>query len=380
MLKRPPPPMPAAAVLQPVRKADRDLAAQAQLLRDAIQRHSVELDMLLAGTGTCSTDKVEMRPDQVRLYDPGALAARLDWAKDGAQRAMAAELTRAGALGPVRQLATCPTQQALDRLELQYPHFAQVLDLVRQRAALATVSPMRVFSLPPILLAGSPGLGKTSFSEALAATLGVPVARVDMAAASAAFVLAGSHSSWANSRAGAVWALLQSPMAAGVMLVDELDKATEGNHPPAGPLYRLLEPASARQFADEFIEVAIDASKLMWVATCNDLEKIEPALRSRFVEITIPAPSGTQMAAIAQSVYMTRRAQASWGTAFAEQLDDEVTALFSACTPRQLARLIEAAAAHAASARRTSIQRQDVEAALGSEDRRAANRHRIGFI
>jgi ATP-dependent Lon protease len=380
MLKRSPPPIPAAAVIQPVRKADRDMATQVHLLRDAIARHSVELDLLLAGTATCSTDQVEMRPDQVRLYDTEVLAARLEWAKDAAQRSLEAELTKTTALGPVRQLATCPPSQALDRLEEQFPHFAQVISLVRQRAALAAVTPMRVFSMPPILLAGSPGLGKTAFSEALSATLGVPVARVDMASASAAFVLAGSHSSWANSRAGAVWALLQSPMASGVMLVDELDKATDGNHPPAGPLYRLLEPASARQFADEYVEVAIDASRLMWIATCNDPDKLEPALRSRFVEFTVPAPSGSQMSAIAQSVYMARRAQATWGAAFAEQLDDEVTALFSACTPRQLARLIESAAAYAASACRTSIQRQDVEAAFGAVDHRAAHRHRIGFI
>lgn len=380
MLKRPMPPLPAPVARKRSGKADRDAALQVQLLRDALERHSAELDLLLAGTGTCSTDPVEMRADQVRLYDPDALAARLGWAKDGGQRSLEAELAKATSLGPVRQLATCPSSLALDELEERYPHFAQVIALVRQRAALASVTPGRVFSMPPILLAGPPGLGKTAFSESLAETLGVPVARVDMAAASAGFVLAGSHSSWSNSRAGAVWALLQSPIAAGVLLVDELDKATSGNHPPIGPLYKLLEPASARLFADEYVEVAIDASRLMWIATCNNADKVEPALRTRFVEFTVPAPTASQMAAIAQSVYQAKRTQTSWGPAFATCLDEAVASMFAACTPRELARLIESAAAHAASVRRTTIVAQDVEAAFGSDRRRADRPQRIGFI
>ena len=118
---------------------------------------------------------------------------------------------------------------------------------MRQRASLAQITPGRVYTLPPILLAGDAGVGKTAFAEAVARSLGLPVRRVDMASSTASFVLSGSHSSWASARPGAVWALLHGSASSGVMLVDEIDKAADSNHPPLGPLYKLLEPSTAKR-------------------------------------------------------------------------------------------------------------------------------------
>lgn len=361
--------------------ANSDMAAQVALLRNAIAKHSRALAPLLVSTGSCS-DQPDLvaQPGQCLLFDSDALTDRLASLKSKDERPLESELKKAKKLGAARRLATPPHAAAIDDLARSFPHFGAVVELVRQRAALAELTPGRVFSLPPILLAGYPGVGKTAFCEALARCMRLPTRRVDLAAATASFVLAGSHSSWSSARPGAVWQLLQSPTAAGLLLLDELDKACAGNYPPTGPLYALLEPSSARHFMDECVELEVDASHLMTLATCNDAEQIEGALRSRFTEFVIAEPSRDQMQAIAASVYRTRRRQSAWGAVFPEELEPGAVEQLTACTPRQVAGLLEAAAAHAASQRRACIDATDIEYARATQQRRNHNARRVGFV
>ena len=361
--------------------ANRDMAAQVTLLRNAIAQHSRVLAPLLVSTGSCSDQPDQVaQPGQCLLFDSDALAERLASLKGKEEKALETELKKAKKLGAARRLATPPSAAAIDDLARSFPHFDAVVELVRQRAALAELTPGRVFSLPPILLAGSPGVGKTAFCEAMARCMGQPTRRVDLAAATASFVLAGSHSSWSSARPGAVWQLLQAPTAAGLLLLDEVDKACAGNYPPTGPLYALLEPSSARHFMDECIELEVDASHLMTLATCNTPEQIEGALRSRFVEFVIPEPSRDQMQAIAVSVYRTRRRQSAWGAVFPEELEPGAVEKLTACTPRQVAGLLEAAAAHAALQRRPCIDATDIEYARSTQERRNPHTRRVGFV
>ena len=62
----------------------------------------------------------------------------------------------------------------------QFPNFTEVLDFVWKRALLAGIVAGAEFRLPPLLLDGPPGCGKTAFAERLAQWLRVPIARVDM--------------------------------------------------------------------------------------------------------------------------------------------------------------------------------------------------------
>ena len=371
-------PTSAATNGQKRKAADRDVAMQVSLLQQAIGRHQEELAAFLPRSGYDSD--VALRPGEYLLYSDQAMLARLEGAKKGSEKSLETEIKRARQVGALRRMVKAPSSADLARLAQDHPNFEPVIELMRQRASLARVTPGRVYTLPPILLAGGAGVGKTAFAEAIARSLGLPVRRVDMASNTASFVLSGSHSSWASARPGAVWALLHGSASSGVMLVDEIDKAADSNHPPLGPLYKLLEPSSAKTFMDEFVEVEIDASHLCWVATCNDPDRIEPALRSRYREFVIEAPTKAQMVAITQSVYRERRRNAPWGSVFPEQLATDVTEAMSVCTPRELAALIEAAAAHAASFNRTSILAEDVEAARTVNNRQGRQLRRLGFI
>lgn len=361
-----------------IKGADKDTAMQVTLLQQAIKRYGQELAEFLPRSG--DDGEVALRPGEYLLFSDQAMSARLDGAKKGSDKSLATEIQKARQIGAVRRRVKAPSSAELAALSRDHPNFEPVIELMRQRASLAQVTPGRAYTLPPILLAGDAGVGKTAFAEAIARSLGLPVRRVDMASSTASFVLSGSHSSWSSARPGAVWALLHASASSGVMLVDEVDKAADSNHPPLGPLYKLLESSSAKTFMDEFVEVEIDASHLCWVATCNDPDRIEPALRSRFREFVIEAPTKAQMVAITRSVYRERRTNAPWGSVFPEQLAHDVAEAMSVCTPRELAALIESAAAHAASCNRTSILADDVEAARTSNNRQGRQARRLGFL
>lgn len=368
-----------AAAHRSVRRPDRDMAFQLAMLRTAIARHAAALAPLLVTDSAAGRVPAALH-GQCMLFKDKALEQRLASLKGQGEKLLEAELKKALQLGPVRMLATPPSPDALKQLAASFPHFAPVLELVRQRAALAELTPGRVFSLPAILLAGEPGVGKTAFCEALASALKLPTRRVDMAAATAGFVLSGSHASWASGRPGAIWSLLQSPSAAGLLLLDELDKACEGNYPTVGPLYSLLERSSAAHFMDECIEIDVDASHLMTFATCNDASQIEGALRSRFTEFEIASPAPEQMVAIACSVYRTLRRRSAWGPAFPEDLDRRAAEELSECTPRQMAAILESAVAHAAAAGRKRIEPAGVRYALAMRQSAGMSRRRVGFI
>ena len=76
-----------------------------------------------------------------------------------------------------------------------------------------------------------------------------------------------------------------------VMVVDEIDKArSEHAYDPLGALYSLLEIDTAGAFTDEFAEVAIDASQVIWVATANDEREIAEPILNRMNVFEIVAP------------------------------------------------------------------------------------------
>jgi hypothetical protein len=111
------------------------------------------------------------------------------------------------------------------------------------------------------------------------------------------------------------------------------------------------------------------------MATCNDPDRIDSALRSRFIEVEIPRPTAIQMLAIAASIYRGLRATEPWTLAFDPELPAAVLDVLTAVTPRELIRVIEQACARAAAEGRCSLRPVDVVIPRGQGDA-----HRIGFL
>jgi len=135
----------------------------------------------------------------------------------------------------------------------------------------------------------------------------------------------------------------------------------------------LLEPATAREFVDEFAEVPIDASEVVWVATANQASSIpEPILnRMNVYEIDAPDEPGSQR--IAQAVYRELRAEHSWGRLFPEELGFEAVERLARLKPREMRRVMLSAFGHAKIDGRHEVLASDIK------HEGLARRSRIGF-
>jgi len=177
---------------------------------------------------------------------------------------------------------------ALEALGQSQAHFAAVIALVRDQLVLARRSASGL-RLPPMLLSGEPGLGKTHFAQALAQALGTSVRRIGFDAAITGATLLGSERRWSNTAPGALFELVCLGVHANpVVILDELDKAEVGREWSAlSPLHTLLEPSTAAQARDISVNFEFDASRVIWIATCNDSRRIPETLRSRFAHFEI---------------------------------------------------------------------------------------------
>ncbi|MFY8153973.1 MAG: AAA family ATPase [Hyphomicrobiales bacterium] len=133
-------------------------------------------------------------------------------------------LSRQSARKPVL-FGTAPMREQLSGLRVRCPGFAAVTDLVDRAVALSIMTGTPL-SLPPLLLAGPPGIGKTHYSKSLAAVLGVPTHAWSCATNSDAMQLITGHpTSWRGARMGLLTeALVTSGSASRVVLLDEIDK------------------------------------------------------------------------------------------------------------------------------------------------------------
>src|SRR6218665_3789773 len=202
--------------------------------------------------------------------------------------------------GPERFQVKPSGLPAMDRLYDELPNFHEVLDDLKRQLALCSDS-RDALELTPMLLLGPPGVGKTHFAREVAQLLGTGMGFISMSSLTAGWVLSGASSQWKGARPGKIFeTLVDGAYANPVMVGDEIDKARgEHAYAPLGALYGLLEHDTAGSFTDEFAEVSIDASQVIWVATANDERAIpEPILnRMNVYEVRAPdrsAASGIQ--------------------------------------------------------------------------------------
>lgn len=263
---------------------------------------------------------------------------------------------------------------AMDHLYDELPNFHEVLDDLKRQLALCQDS-QDALELTPMLLLGPPGVGKTHFAREVARLLGTGMGFVSMSSLTAGWVLSGASSQWKGARPGKVFeTLIDGPYANPVMVVDEIDKAsTDGQYDPLGALYGLLEPDTAAEFVDEFAEVPVDCSDIVWVATANDIGRIPDPILNRMNVYEIPAPDRDGARRIAQGLYREIRDSHEWGARFPEQLADVVADRLARCAPREMRRQLVGAFGSAKLAGRSEIELHD----LSSE--RSPRRARMGF-
>ena len=184
---------------------------------------------------------------------------------------------------------------------------------------------------------------------------------ISMASVSAGFILSGSASTWAGAKTGKVAsALVNGSVANPLILLDELDKASGSHqHDPLGSLYQLFERDTAKSFVDEFLDVPLDASNVIWVGTANNLNSIPAPILSRMAVYEVPAPTSAQAAVIVGNLYSRLLEENGWQ--FDPVLSDDVISKLATVSPREMRKQILDALGSARLSGRTAIIPEDVE-------------------
>lgn len=307
------------------------------------------------------------------VYRVADVNRALEEAESGGNQALKTFYGKMKHAGGTRYIVKPSSTEGIEGLLDACPNFREVVDDLKKQLALAIHGdePVR---FTPMLLLGPPGLGKTHFAREVARFLGTGYEFISMNALTAGWILSGASAQWNNARPGKVArALVEGDFANPLMVLDEVDKSSgDARYDPMGALYSLLEQETSVRFRDEYVDIDMDASHILWVATANDASTIPEPILNRMNVYTVSNPDREGARRIAANLYRDIVAAHTWG--FDDEAPEDVLDLLSEAAPRDMRKLLMDAFGNARLDGRDHLCARDIDT------RRMARRaERIGF-